>query len=209
MQGKESADQDNSHQFPFYDELHAVFSAKANQLQQSVHEPEAGSMQSRKRARGVHGDESSEEHSEDIEDDNESDDEDVAYGNLAQQKKVEKEKRPRAAASAKSPRQRITTGPSNNGSARASILQEMLQKFLQQQQRIEMQWRESMEKKARERERYEQEWQQTMENLQKERIMQEQAWRERDEERRTREESRAERRDALLTTLLKKLIQEN
>ncbi|CAN4113789.1 unnamed protein product [Withania somnifera] len=60
----------------------------------------------------------------------------------------------------------------------------MLKEFFQQQLRIEMQWRETTEKHDRERE-------------------------EREEQRRTREESRAEKRDALLTTLLNKLIGEN
>lgn len=205
--GKETADQDNGHQFPFFDELHAVFTAKADQLQQLVHEPEAGLIQSRKRARKVHGDESSEEFSEDAEDDNESE-EDRLQGNFAQKRKVEKEKRQRPVASVKSSRQLIKTNPSNNGNALVGI-QEILKNFLQQQQRIETQWKESMEKSAREREQFEQEWRQAMENHRKERIIQEQAWRKRDEERRAREESRAEKRDALLTALLKKLIQEN
>lgn len=188
-----------------------MFTTKADKLQQLVGEPEAGLIHSRKRAQKVHGYESSGEFSEDVEDDNESE-EDRLQGSIPQKRKVkvkvEKEKRPRPVTSVKSPRQLIKSNPSNNGRTLSGI-QEILQNFLQQQQRIEMQWKESMERSAREREQFEQRWQQAMEKLRMERINQEQAWRKRDEERQAREESRAERRDALLTALMKKLIQEN
>ena len=72
-----------------------------------------------------------------------------------------------------------------------------------------MQWREAMERRAHERQMFEQEWRQSMEKLERERLMVEQAWREREEQRRAREESRAENRDVLLTTLLNKLIHDN
>ncbi|CAN4113793.1 unnamed protein product [Withania somnifera] len=75
--------------------------------------------------------------------------------------------------------------------------------------RIEMQWRETTEKHDREREAFEKEWRSLMEKLERDRMMIEQTWKEREEQRRTREESRAEKRDALLTTLLNKLIGEN
>lgn len=62
---------------------------------------------------------------------------------------------------------------------------------------------------AQERRVLEQEWRQSMEKLERERLMLEQAWREREEQRRMREESRAEKRDALITTLLNKLLRED
>jgi hypothetical protein len=49
------------------------------------------------------------------------------------------------------------------------------------------------------------EWRQTMEALENERIMMEQRWREREEQRRIRDEARAEKRDALITALLNRL----
>ncbi|PQQ12223.1 trihelix transcription factor GT-3b [Prunus yedoensis var. nudiflora] len=88
----------------------------------------------------------------------------------------------------------------------SSSIQDMLKAFFQQQQRMEMEWREMMERREQERRMFEQEWRQKMEKVERERLMVEQAWREREEQRRMREESRAERRDALLTTLLNKLI---
>lgn len=88
-------------------------------------------------------------------------------------------------------------------------IQEMLKEFFQQQQQMEMQWREMMEKRANDQQLFELEWRQSMEKMEQERLMIEQAWREREEQRRIREESRAERRDVLLITLLNKLIHEN
>ncbi|OMO52388.1 hypothetical protein COLO4_37235 [Corchorus olitorius] len=127
--GKETSDPENGRQFPFFEELHAVFTERAKNMQRLLLESEAGS--------------------------------------------------------------------------------EMLREFFQQQQRMEMQWKEIMERRARERQLFEQEWRQSMEKLERERLMVERAWREREEQRRLREESRAERRDALLTTLLNKLINDN
>lgn len=87
-------------------------------------------------------------------------------------------------------------------------IQEIVKEFIQQQQTMEMQWSEAVERRARERDLFEQELRESMLRIERERLMQEQAWREREEERRIREERRAERRDALLTTLLSKLIHE-
>ncbi|KAK4487428.1 hypothetical protein RD792_005937 [Penstemon davidsonii] len=89
-----------------------------------------------------------------------------------------------------------------------TLLQETLRNFFDQQQMIDMKFREIMEKREQERELFEHEWRQTMENHEKERLVIEQAWREREEQRRLREESRAEKRDALLTALLNRLIRD-
>jgi hypothetical protein len=97
-----------------------------------------------------------------------------------------------------------TVSTNNSGGTR-----ELLKDFFQQQHRMEMQWREIMERRVQERLLFEQEWRETMVKLERERLMAEQIWREREEQRRMREETRAERRDALLTTLLNKLIHEN
>jgi hypothetical protein len=91
----------------------------------------------------------------------------------------------------------------------SSGIHELLQDFLVQQQRIDMQWRETTEKRAQERLRFEQEWRQTMQKLEQERLMLEHSWIERVEQRRMREDARAEKRDALLTSLLNKLLQED
>ncbi|OIT40775.1 PREDICTED: trihelix transcription factor GT-3b-like [Nicotiana attenuata] len=207
--GKESSDPDNDGQFPYFDELHALFTASTNNLNQLQFESEAGSQQARKRPRRTIRDQSSEEVSEDAEGyAYESDEVKLAKSNVAPKKKIEKVKRPRANIAEKPSRQ-PSLGSTNNSGRTVENIQEMLKDFFQQQLRIEMQWRETMEKRAREREVFEQEWRSSMEKLERDRMMIEQAWREREEQRRMREESRAEKRDALLTRLLNKLIGEN
>ncbi|KAL9369089.1 hypothetical protein Peur_040288 [Populus x canadensis] len=192
--GKETSDPETGRQCPFFEELHAVFTERAKNMQRLLLESEAGSTQSRKKMKRTSGDRSSDEFSEEEDEDEDDSEEEKPVRSNSRKRKVEKiiaEKSPRASGS-------------NVGG-----IQEMLKEFLQQQQKMEMQWREMMERRSHERQMFEQEWRQSMEKLERERLMIEQAWREREEQRRIREESRAERRDALLTTLLNKLIREN
>ena len=199
MQGKETSDPEHGKQCPFFEELHAVFTQRAHNMQRLLLESETRSAQTKKGVKRSSGDRSSEELSED---DNEveydSEEEKPSRSNTRKRKvdKVGVEKSSRA------------SNPSNSASNSTSI-QEMLKEFFQHQLSMEMQWREMMERRAHERQLFEQEWRQSMEKLERERLMIEQAWREREEQRRMREESRAERRDALLTTLLNKLINES
>lgn len=199
--GKETADPDNGRQCPFFEELHAVFTEREKDMQRTLLESESGASHAKKRVKRIGGDPSSEELS-----DYEYEDE-VESGN-PRKKKGEIEKRLRTAGSDKASRQ-PNMGNTNNSGNNLSSIQEMLQEFLRQQQRIEMLWRESIERHNYERQMFEQEWRQSMEKLERERLMAEQAWREREEQRRIREESRAEKRDAVLTMLLNKLINEN
>lgn len=157
-------------------------------MQRLLLETEAGIPQSKKKLKRLSGERSSEELSED----DENDDDDESDGEHASRSKKKKQK----------PADKPRTITNN------SSIHDVLQEFFQHQQRIELQWQEMMERRANERLRFEQEWRQTMEKIERERLMLEQAWREREEQRRMREESRAEKRDALLRTLLNKLIQE-
>lgn len=84
-------------------------------------------------------------------------------------------------------------------------VKEILDDFMRQQLQLDMQWREEFQARENERRLREFEWRQTMEALENERLMMERSWREREEQRRMREEARAEKRDALLTALLDKL----
>ncbi|CAJ2646982.1 unnamed protein product [Trifolium pratense] len=190
--GKETSDPEHGRQCPFFEELHAVFTERAHNMQRLLLESETRSAQTKKGVKRVRsGDRSSEEISEDDEDvEDDSEEERPARSNTRKRKagKIATEKSSRV----------------NN-----SNIQEMLKEFFQNQLRMEMQWREMMERRAHERQLFEQEWRQSMEKLERERLMIEQEWREREEHRRLREESRAERRDALLTTLLNKLIHES
>ncbi|KAL3844369.1 hypothetical protein ACJIZ3_001772 [Penstemon smallii] len=91
----------------------------------------------------------------------------------------------------------LFTGQSRPGSEPSLLAKQneanFIKSFLEQQQRMDMELKESMEK-------LEQEWRQTMEKLERDRLAMEQAWEDREEERRLREE----KRDALLTALLNK-----
>ncbi|KAJ8898993.1 hypothetical protein K2173_008496 [Erythroxylum novogranatense] len=88
-------------------------------------------------------------------------------------------------------------------------LREMLVDFMKQQMQMEVQWREAFEAREHERRVMEIEWRQRMEALESERLMIDRRWREREEQRRMREEARAEKRDALVTALLNKLRRED
>ncbi|KAJ0989866.1 hypothetical protein J5N97_008222 [Dioscorea zingiberensis] len=189
--GKETSDPENGKQCPFFEELHAVFQERARNMQQLLLESESGAPQAKKRLKRLSGDRSSDELSEDDEDDEDSDDERLSR---SRKKKTDKghQQQQRAADKSKA----------------SNSIHDILQDFFQQQQRMEAQWKEMMDRRAQERRMFENEWRQSMKNLEHERLMLEQAWREREEERRIREETRAEKRDVLLTTLLNKLIQE-
>lgn len=88
-------------------------------------------------------------------------------------------------------------------------VEELLQEVLQQQRRMEAEWREMVERRAEERRAMEQEWRGAMRELERERTVREQAWREREEQRRSREERRAEKTEALLAALVDKLIKDD
>ncbi|KAK4435625.1 Trihelix transcription factor GT-3b [Sesamum alatum] len=197
--GQDVSDPDNGQQCPFFDELHALFTARDNRLQHAQPDLETGPLKGRKRLKNASKDRSNEEYSQEQVDEEETCIDQAGTGTVGPKRKAAGEKRPKTG----QPEKHVN----NNDRVLASI-QEMLGSFIEQQQTIDMQWKESMEKCAQERELLEQEWREKMEKLEREKLVMEQAWREREEQRRLREESRAEKRDALLTALLNKLIRE-
>lgn len=168
-------------QFPFYHELQAIFAARMQRMLWA--EAEGGASGSKKKAAQLSSDE---------EDDNE--DSDGEKGST--RKKIKKGKS-------------NSIGSSSGGSGSINNLKEILDDFLKQQMQMEAQWREAFEARENERRLKEMEWRHAMEALESERIMMEQRWREREEQRRMREEARAEKRDALITALLNKLRRED
>lgn len=162
-------------QFPFYNELQAIFSARMQRMLWI--EAEGGTSGSKKKGTTI---------SSDDEEDNEDSDGDQK-GNLKKKRKVMK------------------GGTSGN----TSNLKEILEEFMKQQMQMEMQWMKAYEAREEERRIKEMEWRQTMEALENERIMMDRRWREREEQRRIREDARAEKRDALITALLNKLRRED
>ncbi|KAF4377920.1 hypothetical protein F8388_018521 [Cannabis sativa] len=202
--GQETSDPENGRQCPFFEELHALFSEREKNMQRLLLETEMGSPRSRKKMKGPsNAGQSSDEFSENEENDKEGIDEETPTTTTSTRRKRKGEK--------------IALDKSlkaTNAAAAASMsgetdIREMLKQFFEQQQMIEKQWMDMMDRRAYEQQLFEQEWRQSMEKLERERLMVEQSWREREEQRRIREESRAERRDALLTSLLNNLLHEN
>jgi hypothetical protein len=191
-QGKETCDPDNGRQCPFFEELHAVFTERARNMQRQLLESESGASVNKKLKRAS-GNRSSEE-SNDEED----------YGEESEDDKPMHSRKRRADDQKQQPHQM-----SEKSRTGTSSIHELLQDFLVQQQRIDMQWQEMTERRAHERLVFEQEWRQSMQRLEQERLILEHSWMEREEQRRMRDEARAEKRDALLTTLLNKLLQED
>ncbi|XAR68808.1 hypothetical protein NMG60_11000179 [Bertholletia excelsa] len=93
----------------------------------------------------------------------------------------------------------------SSSSGTPNTLKEVLEEFTRKQIQMEAQWMVAYEEREKERRMKEMEWRQTMEALESERILIEGRWKEREEQRRMREEARAEKRDALITALLNKL----
>lgn len=172
-------------QFPFYNELQAIFSARMQRMLWI--EAEGGG--SKKKAAQL---------SSDDEEENEESEEAEKVGGSGSRKKLKKSKSNTNTAGA----------PSTSGSNTNNI-KEILEEFMKQQIQMEVQWREAYEAREEERRMREMEWRQTMEALENERLMMDRRWREREEQRRMREEARAEKRDALITALLNKLRRED
>ncbi|KAK7256907.1 hypothetical protein RIF29_30481 [Crotalaria pallida] len=178
-------------QFPFYNELQAIFTARMQRMLWG--EASEGGSKSNKKNKAM-------QHlsSEDEEDDGneESEGDHHNKGSTSSRRKKKKGKMIIGGAS----------GSSGSGSLKG--LKEILEDFMRQQMQMEAQWMEAFEARENERRLKEMEWRQAMETLENERIMMDQRWREREEQRRMREEARADKRDALITELLNKLRRE-
>lgn len=208
IQGKETSDLDNGRQWPFFEEMQAVFTKRENNMHRLHLESEAGSVQAKNTVKRINTDHSYEALSED-EDEDDCESEEVTRSSNPRKRKVGKEKLSQMLAMEKPSKQPSIAYTNINNTTSLTTIQEMLRDFIQQQKIIDMEWRESIEKRAYARQLFEQEWHRSMEKLEQERMMIEQAWREREEQRRLRDESRAEKRDALLTDLLNRLIHED
>ncbi|KAI9116201.1 hypothetical protein K1719_013131 [Acacia pycnantha] len=166
-------------QFPFYKEIEGIFTAR---MQRMVWAEAEGGV---KATAAAAGNVSSEDEDEDGNNNNEEISTDNRQGEMRTRKKMKR---------------------SSKSYSSSKKLKEILEEFMKQQIEIETQWMEAFREKEKERRMREMEWREAMEALENERMMMEQRWREREEERRVREEARAERRDALITSLLNKII---
>eukprot|EP00249_Psilotum_nudum_P009596 c22031_g1_i1 orf=244-1122(+) len=184
--GKEVTDAENGRQCPFFDEMDAIFKERERMKDRLVLESDAMMFdKSSKKMNGLDKLFSDEDSEDENEDEDGSDDERFSR---AKKRRIDKEK-PRVIPE----------------KFRASSMQEVLENFFRQQQRVEEEWREALEMREQERRTREQEWRDAMHKLEQERFIREQAWREREEERRVREEARAEKRDELFEALVRRL----
>ncbi|XP_074580472.1 trihelix transcription factor GT-3b-like [Curcuma longa] len=178
-------------QCPFFDELHAVFAeqAKTNTRRLLV-ESESGASQSNKKLKKFTGERFLDELSDESENEHNSDGE-----------RLPKSRRKKSGNRA--------AGRQPLANAGAAGLEEVLRELLQQQRRMNAEWLASAERLAEERRAMEQEWREAIGRIERERVKLETARREREEQRRAREESRAEKREALLASLLHKLVKDD
>ncbi|BAT84093.1 hypothetical protein VIGAN_04136500 [Vigna angularis var. angularis] len=165
-------------QFPFYNELQGIFASRMQRMLWA--EAEGGS---KKKVVQLS--------SEDEEEGNEESEGDQK-GSVMKKKKKGK----------------MVIGGGSGSSRNMESLKEIMEEFMRQQMQMEAQWMEAFEARENERRMKEMEWRQTMEALENERMMMDQRWREREDQRRIREELRADKRDALITALLNKLTRE-
>jgi hypothetical protein len=96
-----------------------------------------------------------------------------------------------------------------SGDETSAAIRGLLPDFFEQQLRLDLRRQEMMERHAQERLFFEDQWRQAMQRIERERLLLEQQWMEREEQRRAREEARAESRDAILTSLLTRLLRED
>ncbi|KAK4771314.1 hypothetical protein SAY87_031846 [Trapa incisa] len=169
-------------QFPFYNEIHSIFSVRMQRMLWAEGEGGGASSSSKKKA--------SHQLSWGEEDEEEDSDGEQKAGSSCRNTKNKKKK--------------VKTGASSSEGDSGKLVK-LVEGFMRQQVQMEMQWREEYEEREKERRMREMEWRQTMEALEKERAMMDRRWREREEQRRIREDARAEKRDALITALLNKL----
>nr|XP_027067050.1 trihelix transcription factor GT-3a-like [Coffea arabica] len=176
-------------QFPFYNDLQTIFAARMQRMLWM--EAEGGAGSSKKKAAQL---------SSDDEDDNDDSEVERAH---------KKKRKLKAGGGGGGGGASSASASAAAGGNVVNSLKEILDEFMKQQMQIEMQWMKAYEAREEERRKRETEWRQTMEALENERLMMDKRWREREEQRRIREEARAEKRDALITALLNKLQRED
>ncbi|KAI5660427.1 hypothetical protein M9H77_29220 [Catharanthus roseus] len=171
-------------QFPFYNEVHTIFAARM--LLMEAEGGGSGALKKKAAVAQLYSDEYI----------NELDSEGEGLVPVTANKKKRKIK----GSSSSNP---------INSSSNLETFKEILDDFKKQQLQMEMQWIKAYEGREEERRERELEWRKTMEALGNERLMMDRRWREREEQRKIREEVRAEKTDALITALLNELQKED
>ncbi|CAH8355959.1 unnamed protein product [Eruca vesicaria subsp. sativa] len=178
-------------QFPFYDDMQIIFATRMQRMLWAESEGGGGTSGiTRKRS-----------HSEQFSSDEEEENVNEELVDISNEPKPLNPKKNIA----KKRKGGITN--SSGGGANNSV-REVLDEFMRHQLRMENEWRERWEVREKERAEKEEEWRMKMEELEKERMAMERMWRDREEQRRSREEMRAEKRDSLINALLAKLTRD-
>ncbi|EOA21092.1 hypothetical protein CARUB_v10001432mg [Capsella rubella] len=185
--------------FPFYNEIQSIFAARMQRMLWSeATEPSTSS----KRKHNQFSSDEEEEEEEEADEPNQEINEELLSLVETQKKATEV----MTTSVSTNPRKRAKKG---KGVAKAetagSTIKEVLEEFMRQTVKMEKEWRDAWEMKEREREKREREWRRRMAELEEERAAAERRWMEREEERRLREEARAQKRDTLIDALLNKL----
>ncbi|EYU41909.1 hypothetical protein ABFS82_10G015200 [Erythranthe guttata] len=180
-------------QFPFYNELQTIFAARMQRMLWL--EAEGGGGGGGAAAASSSKKKTTAQFSSDDEEENEDQ---ISEGEKAKKKRKLK-------GTIHNNPQSSTTGINSAAAAVINGVKEIMEEYMKQQMQMETQWLKAYEMREEERRVKEMEWRQTMEALENERIMMDRRWREREEQRKIREEARADKRDALITALLNKL----
>ncbi|RAL52155.1 hypothetical protein DM860_017292 [Cuscuta australis] len=186
-------------QFPYYNDLQALFDARMQRILWMEAEggsSSGGSKRMKAASMGMSSDEDEDEDSE-VE---------AAVAANKGSKRRRKEAKGGLIISSSSNGGGGGNNNTNNNAAAAAGVREVLEEFMKQQVQMDVEWMKAVEAREEERRAREAEWRQTVEALERERLMMERVWREREEQRRAREEARAEKRDALINALLNNLI---
>ncbi|CAF1877131.1 hypothetical protein BRARA_B00025 [Brassica rapa] len=180
-------------QFPFYNEIQSIFTARMQRMLWS--EPRTSSKRK-------HNQFSSDEEVEEVAELNQ----DINKELLSFVETQKKDTEVITTSTFTNPKKRAKKGKGTSKAETAgSTLKEMLEDFMRQTVKMEKEWRDTWEMKAREKEKREKEWQRRMAELEEERAAAERRWMEREDERRLREEARAQKRDTLIDVLLNQL----
>lgn len=177
-------------QFPFYDDMHIIFASRMQRMIWAESEGGGGtSGATRKRSQ-------SEQFSSDEEEEN------------VNEELVDISNEPKTQNPKKNIAKKRKGGISNSSGGANNSVREVLDEFMRHQMRMENEWRERWEAREKERAEKEEEWRRKMEELEKDRMAMERMWRDREEQRRSREDLRAEKRDSLINALLAKLTRD-
>ncbi|XP_024003840.1 trihelix transcription factor GT-3b [Eutrema salsugineum] len=177
-------------QFPFYDDMQIIFTRRMQRMLWAESEGGGGG--------GTSGTTRKRSHLEQFSSDEEEENVNEELVDISNDPKM------------LNPKKNIVKKRKGGSTSTSGInsVREILDEFMKYQMRMENEWRERWEAREKERAEKEEEWRKKMEELEKERVAMERMWRDREEQRRSREEMRADKRDSLINALLAKLTRD-